>query len=149
MAKNDPGTKQTCPECGAKFYDLNKRPAVCPKCAHSFNPDAGAKAVKKREPEPETVAEPETVTVEEEAAAAVEEEDIEGLDAEEEEAEALALDSDEPVILSAGDDDADDESVDATAVLPEGFTEEGVEDDADILAGDEEEIVLDEDLEED
>ena len=149
MAKNDPGTKQTCPECGVKFYDLNKRPAVCPKCAHSYNPDAGAKVVKKREPEPEAVVEPEAAVLEDEAPAAVEEDEIEGLDAEEEEAEALALDSDEPAILPAGDEDADDEPVDAKAALPEGFTEEGVEDDADILVEDTEEIDLDEDLEED
>ena len=39
MADSKLGTKQLCPECGAKFYDLNKRPAVCPKCSHSFEPD--------------------------------------------------------------------------------------------------------------
>ena len=30
------GTKRTCPECEARFYDLNKSPIVCPKCSESF-----------------------------------------------------------------------------------------------------------------
>ncbi len=38
MAKTDLGDKQVCPNCGAKFYDLRKRPAVCPKCTTSFDP---------------------------------------------------------------------------------------------------------------
>lgn len=32
MAKPDLGTKRICVACGAKFYDLAKQPAVCPKC---------------------------------------------------------------------------------------------------------------------
>lgn len=148
MAKNDPGTKQTCPECGVKFYDLNKRPAVCPKCAHSFNPDAGAKTPKKREPEPEAAPAPETAKAEDENPATGEEEDIEGLDAEDEEAEALALDSDKPAILTGGEGDDDADPADAAATLPEGLTEEGVEDDADILVEDDEQIDLEDDLDE-
>ena len=32
MAKPELGTKRLCGNCGAKFYDLNKTPIVCPKC---------------------------------------------------------------------------------------------------------------------
>jgi uncharacterized protein (TIGR02300 family) len=32
MAKPELGVKRTCVACGAKFYDLGKQPAVCPKC---------------------------------------------------------------------------------------------------------------------
>ena len=32
MAKPELGLKRTCVACGAKFYDLTKQPAVCPKC---------------------------------------------------------------------------------------------------------------------
>src|SRR5262245_10679623 len=32
LATTDLGVKHTCPECGAKFYDLGKHPPVCPKC---------------------------------------------------------------------------------------------------------------------
>ena len=32
------GTKRVCEACGAKFYDLNKSPAVCPKCGNVYDP---------------------------------------------------------------------------------------------------------------
>ncbi|HEY3847979.1 MAG TPA: TIGR02300 family protein [Acetobacteraceae bacterium] len=32
MVKPELGTKRVCVSCGARFYDLTKRPAVCPKC---------------------------------------------------------------------------------------------------------------------
>ena len=32
MAKPELGTKRVCVSCGARFYDLMKQPAVCPKC---------------------------------------------------------------------------------------------------------------------
>src|SRR5574340_564840 len=33
MVKPELGTKRICVACGARFYDLGKQPAVCPKCA--------------------------------------------------------------------------------------------------------------------
>ena len=38
LANTTLGEKRACPECGAKFYDLGKRPAVCPKCKTMFDP---------------------------------------------------------------------------------------------------------------
>jgi uncharacterized protein (TIGR02300 family) len=32
VGKVDLGMKLTCESCGARFYDLNKQPAICPKC---------------------------------------------------------------------------------------------------------------------
>ena len=32
MAKAELGMKLTCESCGARFYDLNKTPGICPKC---------------------------------------------------------------------------------------------------------------------
>ncbi|ATJ90069.1 TIGR02300 family protein [Acetobacter tropicalis] len=32
MSQPDLGTKRVCVSCGARFYDLNRNPAVCPKC---------------------------------------------------------------------------------------------------------------------
>jgi len=32
MVKAELGSKRTCVACGAKFYDLGRTPAVCPKC---------------------------------------------------------------------------------------------------------------------
>ena len=49
------GTKRSCEACEAKFYDLNKIPAICPKCGHSFDPTAETPvaAPRKMEPAPE------------------------------------------------------------------------------------------------
>ncbi|GAN60991.1 MULTISPECIES: FYDLN acid domain-containing protein [Acetobacter] len=33
MSQPDLGTKRVCVSCGARFYDLNRSPAVCPKCS--------------------------------------------------------------------------------------------------------------------
>ena len=32
MAKPELGTKRVCVSCSARFYDLTRSPAVCPKC---------------------------------------------------------------------------------------------------------------------
>jgi uncharacterized protein (TIGR02300 family) len=36
VAKPELGAKRQCQSCGAKFFDLNKDPIVCPKCATVF-----------------------------------------------------------------------------------------------------------------
>ena len=40
MAKVEWGAKHSCQSCGAKYYDLNRSPIVCPSCGTTFNPDA-------------------------------------------------------------------------------------------------------------
>lgn len=47
MAKPELGTKRTCPECEARFYDLGKMPCECPKCEHSFEPEILLKSKKR------------------------------------------------------------------------------------------------------
>ena len=44
MAKPELGLKRQCMSCGAKFYDLNKDPAVCPKCGTAFQATAMSRA---------------------------------------------------------------------------------------------------------
>lgn len=36
MAKPELGSKRVCLSCGAKFYDLNRNPILCPKCGTPF-----------------------------------------------------------------------------------------------------------------
>ncbi len=33
MAKPELGNKRVCVSCSARFYDLTKQPAICPKCS--------------------------------------------------------------------------------------------------------------------
>src|SRR5262249_42666259 len=73
VAKPELGIKRLCANCGAKFYDLNKDPPVCPKChtalelatlAPRGRPDA-APAAHAAAPAPEEeVAAPETAEAE-------------------------------------------------------------------------------------
>lgn len=44
MANPELGAKQICPNCQAKFYDLNRRPATCPKCATAFDPEEAVRS---------------------------------------------------------------------------------------------------------
>lgn len=36
MAKPELGAKRQCQACGAKFFDLNRDPIICPKCGVAF-----------------------------------------------------------------------------------------------------------------
>ncbi len=48
MASPELGSKQLCPNCQAKFYDLGRRPAVCPKCSTAFDPEEAVKSRRNR-----------------------------------------------------------------------------------------------------
>lgn len=69
--KAERGTKRTCqnPECGSRFYDLNRDPIVCPICQSAYKVDAPpaeavaatstqeTRAPKRPAPEPEALME--------------------------------------------------------------------------------------------
>ncbi|HEY2132457.1 MAG TPA: TIGR02300 family protein [Acetobacteraceae bacterium] len=79
MAKPELGTKRVCVSCGARFYDLTKQPAICPKCGTEqpaeqprMRRGTGNVAEEKRRPKTAVVpgldeADPEVEVVEEEA----------------------------------------------------------------------------------
>lgn len=48
MAKPEWGVKRVCQSCAAKFYDLNRSPITCPKCAAPFDPEALLKSRRSR-----------------------------------------------------------------------------------------------------
>ena len=56
MAKPELGNKHQCQNCGAKLFDLNKDPIICPKCGTVFVVAAAARArpAAKAEEEEET-----------------------------------------------------------------------------------------------
>ncbi len=105
MADPALGTKQICPNCTAKFYDLNNRPAHCPRCAFEFDPE---EAVRTRRARVRTTA-PDYEDTDEEA-----EDQVKGkpqADDEDEEPEVVTPEIDEVVaddtILAEEDEDLD------------------------------------------
>lgn len=50
MVKAEWGTKQSCPKCGTRFYDLGKDdPAVCIECGNEWTPEP---VLKSKQPMP-------------------------------------------------------------------------------------------------
>jgi uncharacterized protein (TIGR02300 family) len=119
VAKIDLGTKRLCPNCGARYYDLNKAPPVCPKCGTVFvvttpksRPQEPQPKAKVEEPvvvQPDPVAE--TISLEEA------DEELAGSKS------AKADEEDEDVEVEAEDDDNafleedEDEGDDVTAII--------------------------------
>ena len=109
LIKADLGTKRVCPSCGARFYDLSKRPIECPKCAFTFEPEAMYKQRRPRQPEPAEVVE---------ATAEAEEEEAEEEAEEVEEAPIVEPVAGEPALEIGTDDDEEE----ATPEEPEAPT---------------------------
>ena len=98
-------TKRFCQGCGAKFYDLQRDPIVCPSCGTTFDPDvatrgkrsrAASAAVKPAKPAPEKVSEPEKEVDE---------------DFDDEVAEDVAGDDDDALLVTDDDLDGGDEDI--------------------------------------
>jgi uncharacterized protein (TIGR02300 family) len=116
VTKAELGTKRICPNCGTKYYDLNRSPIICPKCGTVFALVAAASAAKAR--------------AQAAAKAPVEEEEVEAVP--EKDAELVSL------------EEADDEAADSGAVKVEGVEDEheaveGDDADDDTFLADEEE----------
>jgi uncharacterized protein (TIGR02300 family) len=125
------GAKQICPNCQAKFYDLGRRPAHCPKCATEFDPDEAVKTRRVR-----ARAAPVDHELDEEREDQVRAKNEDAEDEEEEEVVTPELDAvvDEPVLVT-DDDDEDGEPVAAPEDELAGFQEDDEledEDDADV-----------------
>lgn len=128
MANPELGTKQVCPNCQAKFYDLSKRPAHCPKCGTEFDPDEAVRTrrVRARAIVPEPEADDERV---DQVVAETESEE------DEEDVGAPELDevADEPPLATDEDEDAAEPGVSPVSEDLGEFTDEDeVEDDADV-----------------
>ena len=48
MAKPEWGSKRICPSCGTRYYDLQRDPITCPKCATEYDPEAFIKSRRTR-----------------------------------------------------------------------------------------------------
>jgi uncharacterized protein (TIGR02300 family) len=138
LAKAELGDKQVCPNCSAKFYDLGRRPATCPKCATSFDPaEEGVRLKRARTKTPASYDDDEeSEEAEGKAKAAAGEEDEEETEVTPEiDAEGEA----DPIVT-----DDDDDGEPTGDELPPGFSEE----EADLAdAGDEDVPMLDDEEE--
>ena len=127
MAKPELGFKRQCMSCGAKFYDLNRSPAVCPKCGTVYQaaaasstrvapPVLAARAPDEEEPEAVDPASAELVSLEDveaaEAPEAASEDDIEIGDVGERDAflEEEEAGEDDATGLIDGDSEDDEEA---------------------------------------
>src|SRR3954462_11613569 len=99
LANPELGAKQICPNCQSKFYDLGRRPALCPKCGESFDPEEALKSrrVRARSTTPDYDAE------DEKPAPAPKDED--GF--EDEVDETPEIDKVEPDVIETEDEDVD------------------------------------------
>jgi uncharacterized protein (TIGR02300 family) len=146
VPKADLGEKQLCPNCAAKFYDLTKRPAVCPKCGTSFDPGDEVVKLKRVKAVRATAANYED---DEEVKPQVDAED--GAEEEVEETKELDAEGDTAPVLT---EDGEEEETVSPDALPEGFSEEeadleedAADADAPMLDLDEDEEFADDDLE--
>lgn len=137
LANPDLGQKLICPNDQTKFYDLNRRPAVCPKCGLAFDPEEALKnrRVRSRTPDYEDDAEKVAVAV-------VADDELE----EEETTPEIDAAADEPVIA----DDEDEADAEPGVVAPPA-DDIGVDfaEDEDIADEDGEDVPFLEDEEED
>ena len=126
MAKPELGTKRLCSNCGAKFYDLNKDPIVCPKCATVM---ALAAVAARPRPEPAAARAPALAPEEE---VVPETTDAEFVSLEEADAEASGKKPEGEAGEGAEDDvEIEDEGMDDAPFIEE--QEEGDEDVTDII----------------
>jgi len=63
LAKPELGAKRQCQNCGAKFFDLNKDPVVCPKCGTVFLGAQRPRPASKEDEEDTELAAPQGVDV--------------------------------------------------------------------------------------
>ncbi|WP_288759694.1 TIGR02300 family protein [uncultured Brevundimonas sp.] len=126
MANPELGAKQVCPNCQAKFYDLNRRPAHCPKCGTDFDPEEALKLRGRR-------VRPGYPADDEDAEDQVKDKAADSDDEEEEDVRAPEIDEEghEPILTPDDDDDASDNNDDAGMNSSDGDDDDVLDDDDD------------------
>lgn len=121
MAKPELGTKRTCPNCGKKYYDLNRDPITCPSCGTVFEvAPVRVSPTKAEEKKPPAVEETDTdvePTEEKAELVSLEEADVETADT-----GAVAIEADDDETVESEDDNTflesdDEESDDVTGII--------------------------------
>ncbi len=137
MAKAELGTKRTCGNCAARFYDLGRDPIICPKCSTTFIPAP----VSRAKPEKAAPVKPKPAEDEEELEGAelVTLEDADDEDGTTGAVKAASLDDD--------DEDNDDIDIDLELADEELSKQVDIVDDEDV--DDPDDIIEDDDDEDD
>ena len=139
LANPELGAKQICPTCSSKFYDLGRRPAVCPKCGAEFDPE---EALRNRRVRARAVV-PDDDAEEEKVVKPAESED--GFEAEPDDAPELDAVVDDPPQISDDDtEDADSSTASPADDIGVDFAEEDLE-----AADDDDEVPFIEDEDDD
>ena len=132
MPKPELGQKHECTECGARFYDLGREVAACPKCGAISEMAIGAIPEKRRRRRSEQVAatkkeaEPKTVEIDEEDDE--EDSDVEELNLDDAQAERHLSET------ASGDDDDDEADVELNEVNE--FAEDDLPDEVEVVGED-------------
>ena len=107
MSKPEWGVKRTCQSCGARFYDLQRTPILCPKCGSNVEPEVTFKPRRHSSPPPEPKVAP--VILDDEAVE-IETEELEVVEPEDGEVEAIeAGDDDESGLIEDASDLGEDD----------------------------------------
>jgi uncharacterized protein (TIGR02300 family) len=113
VAKPELGTKRLCPNCGTKYYDLNRDPILCPKCGTAFAVSAATLRAKAQPVEEEEEVEAEEaqvdfVSLEEADAEQTGGEDVPGIEDE----EIADIGDEDDTFLETEDEDEDIDGID-------------------------------------
>ena len=138
MANPELGAKQICPNDQTKFYDLNKRPAKCPKCGFEFDPEEALKSRRGARGRPVPNYEDDQP-----AEKPVRDEDAEDLEEEADATPEIDAAADEPDPAAGDDDEA------ATPEPDSGVSEDFGEDAEDPAAEDDDDVPFLEEEEDD
>ncbi|TVQ37332.1 MAG: TIGR02300 family protein [Geminicoccaceae bacterium] len=107
MVKPEWGTKRICQSCGARFYDFQRSPIICPACGATFELEALTRSRRGR-------AVPRAAAVAAVEPAVADEDDLEKLEVDEEadadfeSADELGEDGDVGDVIAPGTDDDDE-----------------------------------------
>lgn len=110
VAKPEWGTKRICQSCGARFYDMQREPIVCPACGTTMDLSAQQKPKRSRQAAKAVAVAPEEVEVEEEQTASTPDDDEEDDNSSGDSSDSEEEDSDSAIedVSELGDDDMTD-----------------------------------------
>lgn len=122
MAKPEWGSKRICLNCGARFYDMNNSPIVCPSCGTPYDIEVATR-VRKTRPSRSAVADEDELALAKKAKKAKDDEEAENLDDEEVGDDVLIEDDAEEaedIVAEAEDDEEDPALIEDAEELDDG-----------------------------